>query len=360
MRCGNWGKEPFDLRLTILRMIRRLPWLLAVIVTLTLALGGGYYLKNVTFRGADPYTAYAVFLIDYADANWAENLKYVNEYSWNVWMQSDTLQDMVKMRLPESLASKMELGEMLKATVPSDLRVVQIHVTDPDPATADMVLEAVKEAMTGDFPPVMEDIAAIRVTKTQEAVKDVPDVRPVRAFALAAVISILFTVVAFLVRELTLERIWLPTTLTDIYGLKDAGLYADNGFEENLQYFLQNKKKIAVIPANDPENAKNYDLKSISKFISAVGDLKGLSDKAFVEMPCPLRSPECVSKLREADGTVLIVKAGTDSKNLGLLLHFLGQQDVKVDAAVLWEADNWLVRAYYRLGGKKKDSQIQD
>ena len=348
MRCGSWGKEPFDLRLTILRMIRCLPWILAIILIGTLVFGGGYYLKNIMFREKDTYTAKADFLIDYTDVNWAGNLKYINEYSWNIWMQSDTLQDFIRSYLPEGLSQEPEIGDMLKAEVISDLRVFQITVTCQDPAMAETVLEAVKKAMTTDFPSVMEDIKAIKVTDTQKAVMDIPDVRPLRAFVLAAVVSTVFAIGLFLVRELTLEQIWLPTTLTDIYGLKNAGLPEIDEFTENLQYFLQNKTKIAVIPMEDAEDAKEFAAKA--------GALKGQDGKNFIEMPCPLKHPECAGQLREAEGVLLVVRSGADSKKLGLLLHFLGQQDVKVDAAVLWKADRWLVKSYYRLGSMNKTS----
>ena len=341
MRCGNWGKEPFDLRLTILRMIRCMPWILAIILVGTLAFGGGYYLKNVVLRGADTYTAKAEFLIDYTDIKWAENLKYVNEYSWNIWMQSDMLQDFIRAYLPEGASREAQLGDMLAATVPSDLRVLRIAVTSQDPAMSETVLEAVKKAMTTDFPPVMEDIDGIEVTDTQKAVMDIPDVRPLRAFVLAAVISAVFAIGLFLVRELTLEQIWLPTTLTDIYGLKNAGTLEMEEFAENLQHFLQNKKKVAVLPLEDMEDAKEFAAKA--------GGLKGQAERDYLVMPCPLKHPECAEQLREAEGVLLVVRSGADSKKLGLLLNFLGQQDVKVDAAVLWKADRMLVKNYYRL-----------
>ena len=243
-----------------------------------------------------------------------------------------------------------ELGSTLKATVPSDLRVVRIAATALDPVEADTLLEAVKTAMTEDFPSVMEDIAAITVTDTERAAVDVPDVRPVRAFVLAFIVGFLFALLFFVVRELTQERIWLPTTFTKVYGVRDTGLLGTAVFAKNLLYFLSGEGdaaslRVAVVSAGKEENGEEFIEKA-----SAVKELKGIS---FFTLPCPLESPEGVNSLRGADGVVILVKAGTDAKYLEWLLHFLDQQAVIVTACTLWKEDRWLVNTYYKLGWLK-------
>ena len=54
---GSYGKEPFDLRLTLLRVIRRLHLIIAVTLAGTLVFGGGYYVKNVLLRSEPVYSA---------------------------------------------------------------------------------------------------------------------------------------------------------------------------------------------------------------------------------------------------------------------------------------------------------------
>ena len=45
MREGYYGKEPFDLRLTALRMLRNLNQIIVFTLAGTLVFGGGYYLE---------------------------------------------------------------------------------------------------------------------------------------------------------------------------------------------------------------------------------------------------------------------------------------------------------------------------
>ena len=66
---GYYGKEPFDLRLTFLRLLRRLPFVAAVTLLGTLVFGGGYYVKNVLLQGDRTYAATSVYHVEYAVEN---------------------------------------------------------------------------------------------------------------------------------------------------------------------------------------------------------------------------------------------------------------------------------------------------
>ena len=54
--------------------------------------------------------------------------------------------------------------------------------------------------------------------------------------------------------------------------------------------------------------------------------------------------------MREADGVLLAVNAGRHSgRKLERVLEFFATQEIPVTAALLWEADEKLIRAYYSL-----------
>ena len=61
---------------------------------------------------------------------------------------------------------------------------------------------------------------------------------------------------------------------------------------------------------------------------------------------------EHMKKIRELDGVVVGVKAGRHAgKPLEYTLEYLSQQDCEIIAALLWEADEGLIRAYYCFEG---------
>ena len=85
---GYYGKEPFDLRLTVLRMLYRLPLIAAVTVLGALVFGGGYYARNVLLRSGHSYAATSVYRVEYHVDSEAElQTSYINAMSWNTYMQ---------------------------------------------------------------------------------------------------------------------------------------------------------------------------------------------------------------------------------------------------------------------------------
>ncbi len=93
---GSYGKEPFDLRLTVLRMMRRLDKIIMVTLAGTLLFGGGYYVKNVLLRGEPQYSAVSTYKIEYADEDWAQNGTYINATTWNTYVHTEEFLEMVQ------------------------------------------------------------------------------------------------------------------------------------------------------------------------------------------------------------------------------------------------------------------------
>ena len=232
MKETSWGKEPFDLRLTILRMIRLFPLMAGITALGILLLWGGYYLKNVVLNAEKTYGASATFFIDYADEEWYVNAKYFNDYTWNIWLKSDQFLDAVERYLSESDYAGEDPKNLFTAEVPADLRVVIIRSIASDPKTATARIEALQKVLQQDFPAFVEEIGEVRVVDFQEATLNLKDLRMFRAFVLAAVISLLFAITLLLMRELTQEKIWLPTTLTDRFGLKSLGVPGEKAYAE--------------------------------------------------------------------------------------------------------------------------------
>ena len=99
---GYYGKEPFDLRLTALRVFARLPVIIAVTVLGSLLFGGGYYVKNVLLRGESQYAVTSRFRIEYAvDEEKDVGTVYINEVSWNTYLQTDLVLDAVRKYMTE-------------------------------------------------------------------------------------------------------------------------------------------------------------------------------------------------------------------------------------------------------------------
>lgn len=341
---GSYGKEPFDVRLTVLRMIRQLHLIIAVTLMGMLVFGGGYYVKNV-LQAERLYCAVSTYHVEY-DVQEEKDVGtvYINEMSWNTYLSSGEFLDAVQERTETGMTNQ-ELAETLHAVLASDLRVPSTEVTTDNPETSVRIAQAVEAVMTDVFPEKTKEVLSIRVIDPAvEAPLVEADVRTGRAVTLSAVLSCFFAVVILLLKELGDDAIWLPATIKRRYGLKAVGTLQSAELKENMRYFFGRKKKVAVCTVQK-------EVEPV-QLIEALRRLcpETMGDKSsWYAVPSPILCPESCRALREADGILLAVSAGSHAgKQLEYTMEFLEQQDCEITAVILCGADEWLIRNYYR------------
>lgn len=349
---GSYGKEPFDLRLTVLRMIRQWKIIVVVMIMGTLIVTGVYCLDNILLRGEREYRAASLYRIDYGVDGQDINLVMINSYTWNTYMHTEEFLGFVRERLVGSGFEEMgdeELGGYIQGNVESDLRVPSTIVVTGDAAKSAAIAEAVEEAVILDFSKGISEIKEIRVIDHGETEEVPPDLRVGRAAVLGAVLSFFFTVIILLLKELGDDSIWLPATVGRRYGLKTAGTAESRELKENIGYLFSGRKQAAFCTVQEEcEPTVTADtLKRICKNTDA-------ENMDWLVVPSPLLCPEGVEKLKAADGVLLGVKAGAHAgKQLEYVLEFLKQQDCKVTCVILLQADELLLRWYYGFKNKR-------
>ena len=255
-------------------------------------------------------------------------------------------------------ATEEQLSEIIEAKLDSDIHVPSTVVTEELEGWTILIARAVEETMTGEFAESNEQIAGISVIDPAvKAAEVVPDVRPKRAFALSAILSCFFAIVVLLLKELGDNGIWLPATMRRRYGLTAVGTIHSAECKTNLEYLFAGKRKIAVCAieedVNPIEAADRLREIMISEGESASGDdakRKQTNDRIeeWIPLPAPLLCSEACEIMREADGVLLLVRAGSHAgKPLEYILEYLMTQGIEVNGALLWDADEWLIRVYY-------------
>lgn len=350
---ASYGKEPFDLRLTVLRMIRQ--WKKITVVTLTgmLIVTGIYCLDNILLKGETQYRASSVYRIEYGVAPEDTNLVMINSHTWSTYIQADEFLDAVRERLAGSGFEGLDNEELrgyIQGDMESDWRVPSTIVTTEDAAKSTAISKATEEALILDFSKGISEIRDIRVIDHSGTEKVLPDVRVGRAAVLGAVLTFFFTMVILLLKEIGDDAIWLPAVIRRRYGLKTVGTLKSRELKENVCYCFSGSKQAAICTVQedcDPTEAAET-LKRICKDTAAEGT-------SWVVVPSLLLCPEGVEKLKEADGVLLAVKAGAHAgKRLEYALEFLAQQDCEVTAVILLEADELLLKWYYAQKAARK------
>ncbi len=342
---GCYGREPFDLKLATLRLIRNLHKIIFVILAGTLLFGGGYYVKNVLLRGEPDYAATSVYKVQYTDEPTKSGDYYINEMSWNTYVHSTDFLDAVWEHLYEATAaydsvyvtSREQLASMIEVKVASDIHIPSTIVTTSSPQWCVLVAQAVEKTMVSEFVESNREISDIYVMNSAEdAILVEPDVRPARAFVLSAILSAFFAVVIFLLRELAVDSIWLPATLRMRYGLAAVGTIKTRELADNLAYRFREKKKVAVCAVDE-----DTDVAKVVEKLPDIAEWIAVSQHNAEQ----LRN---AAQLRSADGCLLVVRAGSHAgKPLEYLLEYFAAQDISVTAGLSGEADEPLLAAYY-------------
>ena len=352
---GSYASEPFDLRLTILRMFRSLKWIVLFTLLGTLIFGGGYYVKNVLLGEQPRYEQTITCKIEYTDPPAKSGDYYINEMTWNTYVDSKEFQNMIGTSEPfvyMDVTLDMWTGipgglaEALSAAVASDIHVPSVTVSTPTAEKTETLCGTVQEVLTGAFAMSLPEVAAIKVIDVSDVEFVRPDVRPQRAVILSALLSCFFTVIFILFREIGADSIWLPATLRRRYGLKTLGTIYSTEFMENARYLLKDRRTIAVCTTDSGINPQD-----VTKTIKDILQKEDFEQKNWIAIPSPILCPEAAETLRQADGVLLVVEAGLHTgKPLERLLEYFTTQEVSVAAALLWNADEMLIRVYYRMG----------
>lgn len=358
---GSYGKEPFDLRLTVLRFLRNLNKILLLTLAGTLIFGGGYYVSKVVFRPPVEYSATSTYKVNYTVPPVNSNDYYINEMTWNTLVHSEEFLQAVQFHLlassdaivvPEEKAlgeiTTAGLSDMLAAKLPSDWNIPTVTITSTDSGLSLKIAAAVDLAMSQELVDMLGEVASVQViSPATEAYEVELDVRPVRALVLSAVLSFFFASVLFLLKELGDDSIWLPATIRRRYGLSVVGTINSREVAENLNYLFREKERIGVCSVN-----QDIDVTEVTR---ALTEIKTDCDKKqWIPLPAPLLCPEGCRKLREMDGILLVVTAGSHAgKPLEQVKEFLEQQDCKITAVILRDADEMLINTYYFLRKKE-------
>lgn len=364
---GSYGKEPFDLRLTVLRLVCNVNKIFALTMVGTLLFGGGYYVKNVLLRPEPEYSVTSTYKVQYVDEPTKSGDYYINEATWQALVQTKEFLGGVQAHLEEAAVaenvtrpelSTEELASVITAKLPSDWHVPTTTVVTKDGTKTLLIAKAVEMAMVDELAEMMkQEVSSVVVLDAAVAATEVPlDVRPVRAFVLSAILSLFFVTTVILLKETGDDSVWLPSTLRRRYGLPVLGTIHSVELVQNIKYLFGQKQRVAVC-AVDSEVNPTLVSEKLTEIVRGQEPCVDGENKAeetvipdWISVPTPLLCPEACDTLREMDGILLVVKAGSHAgKPLEYVLELLRQQECKITAVILWEADEKLLRAYYCL-----------
>lgn len=357
----NYAKEPFDMKLLVLRLMKKVWIPIAAALLGAVLVGGGYFLAKEVFGGPDTYEVTATYYVEYGkDPETGNDYTYINYASWDTWIKTDYFADniwdaaMAEGFAPERFGvEKADLEGFLSADLPSDLRMPVSTVKTEDAELTDILARAVEKAFVR-FGEEQREIDEIRVVDTTEVSLTDRDVRTLRACILGAVLAVFFALVGMLLYFIADDGIYIPRVFSCRYGIpalgaaagESEGLHLLKGTAENVKYRFRECRTVAVTAVE-----AETDLRAVAGLLEKAQE----RERKYVCIPSILQIPEAAEKLRETDGVLLLVKAGAgNGKQIEKALHELKVQDCEVKGVLLTDADERLIRLYERQGYREK------
>ncbi len=377
----SYGKEPVDIRLLMLRFLRKSPVLLLAALLGMLCVGGPYFLVKVTFGPAKEYEAVTDFYIDYAVQENGEEYTYFNQTTWTQLITDDVFTDKILINMADGAMNagdktddeqgaplqdgkskqgisvqeskgkekgatdfsvqetekaagltKQELREYLYATMLSDTRIVTTTVTTNDPELTMKIEKALVRAME-EFGEEQKEIAGVRILQEpEEASLVAADVRTFRACMLGMAASLLVTMFYLLIYFVLDEGIYIPATFERRYGVPMLGTVRSPELKMLAEKLFSGKTGKPILLAVD----ERTDLKQVEKALAE----RGVLTAGTIEVGA-------VRDENEDKKILLIVKAGAhNGKRIEKTLDICRKCGVDVTAALLWDADERLISAY--------------
>lgn len=347
---GNFAKEPMDMRLLVLRFLKKIWIVLAVTVLGTLLAMGCYIFTKVTGPLRE-YQAQSMYFIEFAtDPRLDDTYSYYNDYTWNVWIQSDEFVSRIQSKL-ETAMSDEELRTCLFADLPADLRMPVSIITTKDEKLTMEIVKAAEETFL-EMPQFQKEVEKVRVVDSPDKAVLVTGGKEIfRIFLLSSIGVFLFSSCMLLWYLIWEPSVFLPATFTKRYGIQMLGTVHSADLKVNFDYLLKDAKSIALTSV-----LMETDLVAVKELLLAGMEIQECqSPKVITCVPAVLQCPEAAEELRKADGVILAVEAGRkNAKQIEYTLEFFAKQDIRVSAALLWEADETLIKQYY-FGTKKDD-----
>ncbi|MBQ7955092.1 MAG: hypothetical protein IJ282_05030 [Lachnospiraceae bacterium] len=358
----NYAKEPFDMKLLVLRFLKKI-WIPVIAALLGAAIiGGGYWLIRTVTAGPAEYELTSSYYVEYGtDPQTGYEYTYINHASWDTWIKTDYFVDNIWEEAlnsglqPEKYGiGKQDLPTFLAADLPSDLRMPISVVTTTDAELTEILAKAVEKAFVA-FAGDQKEIDAIKVVDTSDVVPVDKDIRTFRACVLGAVLAVFFALICMLLYFIADDGIYLPWIFSCRYAVPALGAVAGygealhllKGTAENVDYRFRDCKTVAVTAVEE-----DTDLKAVAALI----ENENTEGKEFVCIPSILQVPEAAEKLRQMDGVLLLVRAGVcNGTQITKVLHELAIGECKVDGVLLTDADEKLIENYERTGYRGKN-----
>lgn len=357
--------EKLNLRSFYLRLVKKL-WLIPLsgIICGLVALGI-YTLATVTFGPARTYQSISNLYIKFAyDENAKTQVDSYNAYTWeHQVMRFDVVSDRIMENLAKegfAEADKEHVLGDISAQIPSDVRVLQLTVTDNDRELADAITTAAIRALES-YGASDEAFDSIKLMNSDKAALVTYTDRSTVAAVFGAVMGMAAMFLILLLLDAVDDAVYVPEDAERRYDLpilgvlfKDADKAGDSSDEifrndliATVRTITKGVKDLVFLSVDSIDDEKK-SLEDLEAFKKALGSKMPESIESIDAISVPGRVLDNYRKISSCTGVILSVPYGARCGSLAdHIISQLKKHGCKVVGVLITRSDRKFLKRYY-------------
>nr|WP_308624280.1 hypothetical protein [uncultured Eisenbergiella sp.] len=358
MKEEKFWQEGMDGKRFALCLFRKIWMLLAAALIGGAAAGGIYLFQALVLAGPVQYQVFSQYRIYFDKDKYGEIADYYNAYTWGEIMKTDQVVDFVMEALPEGI-TKEQVKESVSVGQMNDIKIMPLYITTEDAALSEEIARGYVYGL-GEFARSIEGLSDMQCWLVEPAVPVERATKTGNAVGLGSVCGALLLFLVLTFRYIVDDSIYLEEDFRKRCTAPLLGILTCKKNEKlkqelatNAAYLLKGAKGLCVIEVGKGKNAgwrKGTETDSDKRRgeVEAVLTACMADGSALNWAAWPFGQKDC-EDMRRKDGAVLVVPWGNgNGRALTHILLQLEKQQIPVRGAILTDADDKFLKAYYR------------
>lgn len=358
MKEEKFWQEGMDGKRFALCLFRKIWVILAAALLGGAAAGGIYLFSALVLGGPVQYQVFSQYRIYFDKDKYGEIEDYYNAYTWGEIMKTDQVVDFVMEALPENITK-----EQVKASVSvgqmNDVKIMPLYITTGDAALSEEIAQAYVYGL-GEFARSIEGLSDMQCWLVEPAVPAERATKTGNAVGLGLALGAILAFLALAYFYILDDSIYLEEDFGKRCDAPLLGILTRQRNQEyrqelltNAAYLLKGAGQLSLIEVGQGEkgNASGSSKEGTGQVFE---EAKRLLAESIGEKPelwraaWPFDEQEC-ERMRRGDGVILAIPWGYGGgRGLTHILMQLEKQRISVRGAILMDADDKYLKAYYR------------
>ena len=330
----EYDREIADSKLICLRLLKKLYIIVLSTLLGAVLFGGIYFVIRRLLPPEKEYEAKMTVYLEYRRGE-EEPLGWVcfTQEAWKEFVTSDDFVKDVLQNVSGTVTGEEYLRSLSSVLLP-DGRVLAVTISTPDPAKSVAIAQAVVKAVD-DFAETQDRILWTRpLTVPEKATLKLVNDRTVNFAVLGAVVGFMVSVLLVLYMLTADDSVYVPELIACRFRIPAIGTFSTPELQENFENVYGNSIPVVLFvdDVTDEEKAETI------KLMQEKTGCKGIVSKS---------SKEILSDDKKIPVLLAIKSGAHNGKRIRRMLKMLEIRGPLVCAAILVDADEALLRAYY-------------